>query len=350
MKRKPNLSDPCVARLAHFARGTQALFRGKVGGKTWKKHFYRWWRSLLGDARFLPKPITQPAVPNPQAAINALSTQISALQVEVRRQRNLQDRTLLRHRSELGTSAAANPSYRLLQVARTLDPLLTLRSKTVCMIGLAVGGAYRELVHSCLLSQNGYCERHGYSQLVLEHEPPPFGRPPAWLKLPLALRALELGFEHVFFIDADCLITNPVIPLENHFARWNASHRTSSMLVAEDEGGINSGCFFLRNTPDAPRLLDAVWLYDADPFYPSWEQEALMRLLNDHEEFRKVLHIEPEARLFNSFPHERLEFMKRAFDQRNTWQPGDFICHFSGVRGTELKRLISRYETEIRND
>lgn len=46
-----------------------------------------------------------------------------------------------------------------------------------------------------------------------------------------------------------------------------------------DESSINTGVFFLRNTPDAFRLLDMLWLYDAGRHQPNWEQDALHWLL-----------------------------------------------------------------------
>jgi hypothetical protein len=240
-----------------------------------------------------------------------------------------------------------NLSYRTDRIVRALDPLLTRRSERVCVVSLALGREYRQNIGACLRSQNAYCERHGYSQLELGHAQQTYDRPVAWLKIPLAIRALELGFERIFYIDADCMITNAEIPLDVHFARWDASQPNSSMLITEDEGGINSGCFFMKNTADSRRLLDAIWLYDAEPAFPSWEQEALMRLMHDHEAFRTLLHIEPEARRFNSFPHERLEFIRYIQGQSNTWQPGDFICHFSGIRRPHLQRLIAHYENEL---
>ncbi len=368
MKPKSNLSDPHAPRLAHFVRAFVAIFRGKVGGKPWLKHLHRGWRSLLGDPRFLPKPVIlpppviqpppeiapppviPPAAPDPTPAVFSLGQKISALNAELARHRNLGNPTLLRHLAELGNPGPVNLSYRMDHLMRGLDPLLTRRSERVCVVSLALGRDYRQMVGTCLQSQSAYCERHGYSQLELGQPPPNPSRPFAWFKIPLALRALELGFEQIFYIDADCLITNSGIPLDDHFTRWDASHGSSSILLTEDEGGINSGCFFLRNTPDVRRLLDAIWLYDAETEHPTWEQEALMRLLHDHEAFRALLHIEPEARRFNSFPHERLEFQTNLHTQTNTWQAGDFICHFSGIRSPHLERLIAQYETEIRHN
>lgn len=352
MKSKPNLSDPHAPRLAHFARAFTALFRGKIGGKPWHRHLYRGWRSLLGDARFLPqpvipKPVIQPAAPDPSKFILTLTQKITALNVELARQRNMGNSTLLRHLAELGTPGPVRLSYRMENIARTLDPLLVRRSERVCVVSLALGKEYREAVGACLRSQGAYCERHGYSLLELGLAPPNPERPLAWYKIPLMLRALELGFERIFYIDADCMITNGEIPLDVHFDRWDASDRASTMLITEDEGGLNSGCFFLRNTPDARRLLDSIWLYDADPTFSSWEQEALKRLIHDHEAFRALLHVEPEPRRFNSFPHERLEYLGYLNIQVNTWQPGDFICHFSGMRSPYLQRMIARYETEL---
>jgi galactosyl transferase GMA12/MNN10 family len=348
MKCKSNLLNAQAPRLAHFVRAFLALFIGRIGGKPWHKHLYRWWRSLLGDPRFLLTAFdTNEAV---HAVNHFLSNKISALTAETARLRNINNSTVLRHLSELGTPGPAKISYKLDHVTRSIDPLIIRRSDRVCVISLALGSEYRKMIGSCLRSQSDYCERHGYSLLELGHATPSTRRPAAWLKIPLALRALQMGFEQIFYIDADCMITNPDITLSDHFARWDSSNPTSSMLITEDEGGINSGCFFLKNTPDSFRLMDSIWMYDAEPKQATWEQQAFKRLLQDHEAFNSLLYIDPEPRNFNSFPHERLAFVQHVDLQFNTWQQGDFICHFSGVRKPHLKRLIEHYETELQHN
>jgi hypothetical protein len=105
MNSKPNLSDPRAPRLAHFARALTALFRGKIGGKPWNKHLHRGWRSLMGDARFLPQPVIPLAVPDPSKEIQIMSQKIMTLTSELARHRNIGNPTLLRHLAELGNRA-----------------------------------------------------------------------------------------------------------------------------------------------------------------------------------------------------------------------------------------------------
>ncbi|MBC8041336.1 MAG: hypothetical protein H7Y06_12395 [Opitutaceae bacterium] len=42
-------------------------------------------------------------------------------------------------------------------------------------------------------------------------------------------------------------------------------------------------------------------------------------------------------------PHEPLAFKQPALTAMNDWPPGDFLCHFAGIRQTELGKLIAQY-------
>ncbi|MDE1170989.1 MAG: hypothetical protein PW734_07255 [Verrucomicrobium sp.] len=213
------------------------------------------------------------------------------------------------------------------------------RSRTV-VCTVAVGEEYREKVAPCLESHRRYCRDHGYDYIDMEMEPNWVHRPLSWYKLPLLFRLMQAGYERLLVIDADAMITNPSVRLEPFFERLDAEGK--AMLAAEEDGGVNCGVFFLRKCPQAVRLLDLMWLHDMDVRHGHWEQRALRELLNNYRAVHDVLAV-ADGRAFNSFPPERVESFSEAFDQRNSWQPGDFICHFSGIRGDRLPELIRQY-------
>ena len=211
---------------------------------------------------------------------------------------------------------------------------------------MGLGADYRDTVHRCLESQARYCERHGHTYADLSFPPSFPVRPPAWYKIPLVHQLLRAGHSHVLYLDADCLVTNPSFRLEELVARLDRASPAKSLLVTVDELSINTGVFFVRNTPDALRLLDLLWLDDASAQLPNWEQDSLDRLLEDHPEVLGALEIEGNPKLFNSFPHERQELFRHLTNRPNVWSPGDFVCHFSGIRPPHLQRMIAQYADE----
>ena len=39
----------------------------------------------------------------------------------------------------------------------------------------------------------------------------------------------------------------------------------------------------------------------------------------------------------------RQEFFPALTNPKNVWAPGDFVCHFSGIRSPHLEKLIDQY-------
>jgi hypothetical protein len=66
-----------------------------------------------------------------------------------------------------------------------------------------------------------------------------------------------------------------------------------------------------------------------------------MDLLRRHTEVANEQYIEPRSRNFNSVPPEL------ARDLETAWQPGDFIIHFAGARGSKLSELIAKYSETV---
>jgi hypothetical protein len=214
-------------------------------------------------------------------------------------------------------------------------------SKTaVCTV--ALGDAYRAAVAPCLDSHRAYARRWNLAHAELAQPPSRLVRKPSWYKLPLVYQLLSRGYERIAFLDADALITKPETSLEPLFAQIAASGR--DLLISNDESGANMGVFFAQASATLPVLLDLVWNYHFDPGHVTWEQIAVRSLLDDWPAVEKRILITGRPRDFNSFPEERQRIHK-LHHQANTWQPGDFLCHFSGIGGPTLTELITLYRS-----
>jgi hypothetical protein len=262
-------------------------------------------------------------------------------------QRKIAIESTARFRSHLAflenPAAAATPALTPALQFTAGDLLLEIEpngtSKTiVCTI--ALGDAYRAAVAPCLDSHRSYALRWGFAHADLSAPPSRLLRHPSWYKIPLLLQLLDRGYERIAFLDADALITRPETPLEPLFTQLAASGR--DLLIANDESGANMGVIFARAGATLPVLLDLIWNYHFDPGHVTWEQIAVRTLLDDWPAAASRILITGQPRDFNSFPEER-QHIHKLHHQANTWQPGDFICHFSGISAPRLPDLIAQY-------
>lgn len=284
------------------------------------------------------------AIPQELAALGqrtaAVQADLARLFYTTRSANILANPAVLEHLAALREDQAAPPrlSYPFQAAMRTLAPHITRRPGTTVLCTVALGAAYRAQVMPALVSHRAYAARHGLSHASLSDPPSYRDRPHSWMKIPLIMRLFEQGFERVVFIDADALITNPDFDLATVFGPDPGLGRVT---VAEDEAGINCGVMFLEDGPALRRILDLVWLFDADVTQGTWEQFALKSLMALSHDVTRHVAIAADPRLFNAFPAERNRFFPTM--ERSTWRPGDFLCHFSGIRAPHLEPLIQAY-------
>lgn len=214
-------------------------------------------------------------------------------------------------------------------------------STVVCTV--VIGKQYRSYIQPCLQSHMDYAVRRGFAFCALETAPEHVDRPPTWIKIPLIAKMLLHGYRRILFIDADAMITNGNFDIERLFLRLENEQR--SVLVTEDEAGINCGVMLIRNTDAALRLFDLVWLNDTDINHPLFEQNAMQILINHSSEVCSTVLVESDPKLFNSFPIERSLFHPTR--PKQIWSHGDFVCHFSGIRTPHLERYIADYAKSL---
>lgn len=269
--------------------------------------------------------------------------------VELRR-RDMRQRPLYQaHLRQLADGAEIDPvqvpiGYALEKSARKLHPNVVAgcdpARPTLCMV--CVGDEFARAVEIGTQTKADYCRKHGYNFIIVDQAPSDFQRPLPWLKISLIVRLLQEGHGSVFFLDADTLVTNPEIPLEPFFHRLEKSGR--HVLIAEDSLTLNSGSFFIRRTWQSLTLLDLVFGYDADVGHAWWENYALIELVKENPAIRALLLLETDCRQFNSTSLAD----DAAAPATYNWQPGDFICHFAGVRdGQKIHAQMAEVRDQV---
>ena len=158
---------------------------------------------------------------------------------------------------------------------------------------------------------HAYAEQHRYI-LAHHHIEGALPRHIVWKKLEiLADLAASLPRQsQILWLDADCLITNPALPLTSVLPPREWEH--IAIFASMDLNGLNAGVVYFR--PHS-RIADALNLahdrLDLEN-HPYREQQALRETLEKQPE---LWHLLPKH-VFNSYPDD--------------WQPGDYICHYAG--------------------
>jgi len=224
-------------------------------------------------------------------------------------------------------------------------------------------------VDTSIQNKRAYADKHGYEfvdaserALVLRNKYVDNKAEKNWLKVAVLLENLE-KWDWMFYVDVDAWISNDNIPLQ---LLLRGVEKKDFMVLTRDYCGLNSGVFFLRNSPSAMQLLKE-WIsysffgeklgYSRPPEVPdvsafSRDQRALKNIYNlrADESYRFSLSHKkfPEC---NSVSYKSVEgfrilpqcAMNSApnFDLREyTYMTGDFIVHMFGCPSQRKSRSI----------
>lgn len=215
----------------------------------------------------------------------------------------------------------------------------TLHAK-IAVVCLAAGDEYKNIVQTAVENKRQYCELHGYDFYCGEQSLDP-NRPIPWSKILLLLEVMkDSSYDWIFWSDADSLIMNLAIPLEDFL------DENYKLVISRDPNGLNSGQFFLKNCEYTKQLLTKVYGHTESIDSLVWENEAFVSEYVNDENLRAKTKVVPQ-RLFNSYPQE---LFGTTYNLTAIYQPGDFILHFASFRQKTLNDLILRYAEDVVKD
>lgn len=206
-------------------------------------------------------------------------------------------------------------------------------SEVMHILTLAIGEDFRRALAPALQSKRDYAAKHGYTYVQGGEEFWDRERPIPWSKVGFVLEVLSRlpEGELVFLSDADVLLTNPDLRLEDQVVPLLPPQKDLLMTI-DACGHINSGNMLMRNSP---------WLRDwwrrvaqqTDLLYHIWwENAAMIRLLETVPEDLARTEITAEHIRFNAY--------LRGLPGQSLWTPGCFLVHFAGVYSPkEMERL-----------
>ncbi len=105
-------------------------------------------------------------------------------------------------------------------------------------------------------------------------------RPSSWEKIPCIQKAFDLGYEFVFWVDADAVIVDlmPDIRSALRDAERLAGAGDFFLVRHAVQGGIcpNMGIFVVRNSSRSRQVLSDLWNMEEFVFHRWWEQAAFL--------------------------------------------------------------------------
>lgn len=207
---------------------------------------------------------------------------------------------------------------------------------------LAIGEDFKRALAPALASKAAYAARHGYQYREGGKEVWDRTKPIAWSKVPFVLQILQNAPDGalIFLSDADVLLTNPDLRLEDHVAPLLDDSK-DLLMTLDACNNLNSGNMLLRNTAWQRDFWRRVGEQTELTYHIWWENAAIIKLLKTVPGDSEKIQITEDCRRFNAY----LE----GIPGRPLWVPGDFLVHFAGVydlkRMEELQRTVkSRIE------
>jgi hypothetical protein len=203
--------------------------------------------------------------------------------------------------------------------------------------------SYRPLAAITTAVLQDYCHIHGYQ--LYQHEVDN-GQNLYFVKTAMALQQLEAGFDIVFAVDCDVLITNYKINIEDFV---DSEH---DFYCCKDVNGVNTGTFIVKNTWWAKNVLQDV--YNRKELSIRYHDEQ-----NVYEQIHdaKVKHLAHPS--INSIPYEfykpsygyigykQGETREKPTHEMGCWQQGDFICHLPGKTLSERIEIFNELKEQI---
>ena len=200
----------------------------------------------------------------------------------------------------------------------------------IAIVSIASGEAYRDSVSLGLKNKEEYCARHGYD-FICSDKTLDASRGITWSKILLILEVMKnKDVKWIFWSDADALIMNTALLIEDLIdEKYN-------LIINFDHNGFNSGHFLIRNCEWSRRFLEEAYTHDEFVNDPEWEQGAMLTTLQSDLKYSRATKIVPQ-RLMNSFPGVFGSLLQV------TYQPGDFVLHFAGVRDVHILKALFAY-------
>lgn len=197
-----------------------------------------------------------------------------------------------------------------------------------------------------ILINKTYCQKNNYDFFVcnkiLDTE-----KHPAWSKILLLEKCLDMNYEYIFFIDADACFVNQNIKIEK-FLNEKSITIANQNINENDPKGENSGVILLKNNNISREfLIDCFSIYEQCKNSCVWDQEAIGIMLGN--KYKKHYH-RVTCKEFNAYHGD---FARSTNLTHCFYEDGDYIMHMlrtsSEYKINEFKKICSKLNIKIDN-
>lgn len=202
-----------------------------------------------------------------------------------------------------------------------------------------------ELAEICLPSKQAWAAEHGVKLRVLrDNYPTDYPREhghPSFQKLRHIRHALfSEGFDCVFWLDADSIVTSPVFRVEYIHRIRSMRHLIVSKDYPTDDdrpwwNRWSAGHMIWFRSDKSLALLDEAMSQSQFAWSGLWDQDALQSCIRSADDRRRPLIL--GARFMNSVVPGLTGNPDR------DWQPGDFLCHFTGIPHDQRVKVARQF-------
>jgi len=206
---------------------------------------------------------------------------------------------------------------------------------------LAIGHDYRKGLKDALESKREYAALQGYTYVEGDETFWDRTRPIPWSKVGFVLDLLGKVPDGtlIFLSDADVMITNPTLRLEDVVEPLLPASK--DLLISIDAcAHINSGNMLMRNG----EWLRSFWRRVGEQtdllYHIWWENAAIIKLLETVPSDLAKTEFTTEHKRFNAYI--------QGLPGQPLWAPGDLLVHFAGIYDVKkMERLQEEIKKEI---
>lgn len=221
-----------------------------------------------------------------------------------------------------------NQHDKLIPILKQYIPTITFNKPKIALMTIVTKGNYYNTYEKGFYTKSNYCNYYNYEFIFDIVKNNTYPKNKGWMKI-YKLREIIENYDYVFMSDADVIITNRDIMLEDIIYKYNLDEKLC--LITEDYNSLNSGNIIWRNCPETIKFLDKIINHTkknmCDKPYKLmgvYEQPCIIDLIN--KEYLERIKIIPQ-KILNSYP----KFLGNKINKNAKWSNGDFLIHFAGV-------------------
>jgi len=231
-------------------------------------------------------------------------------------------------------------------------PSVSYNKLKIGLLTVVTNGDYYNLYEDAFFIKKNYCKYHNYDFIFDSIERNKYPKGKGWIKIYKLIEVLR-NYDYVFLSDADVVITNRDIRIEDIIDRYK--NDDTFMFVTTDFNSINSGNIIFKNCDTTFKFLKDLLDINDNPIRNSvdtyfkpfgvYEQPSIIYLLNTNKKYYDNCKIIPQFELnsytdlFAILKQENILNEINHTKNRTNWKEGDFLIHFAGINKEKFNQL-----------